>query len=64
MAARRKSPSTRAGKYVRKEMKHRKKGEHPGMSREQAIAVGLSKARKAGIKVPRRSSTSQRKEKS
>ena len=54
-ARKRKSPSTRAGKYVHEEMSHRKKGKHPGMSRKQAIAVGLSRARKAGVKVPRRS---------
>ena len=48
-----KSPSTRAGKYVHEEMSHRKKGKHPGMSRKQAIAVGLSRARRSGIKVPR-----------
>jgi hypothetical protein len=49
-----KSPSTRASKYVREEMRHRKKGGHPGMSRKQAIAVGLSRARRAGVKVPRK----------
>jgi hypothetical protein len=57
MAARstkKKSASTRAGKYVHEEMRHRKKGEHPGMSRKQAIAVGLSKARRSGVKVPRK----------
>ncbi|MGH9866604.1 MAG: DUF6496 domain-containing protein [Candidatus Polarisedimenticolia bacterium] len=56
-----KSPSTRAGKYVREEMHHRKEGEHPGMSRKQAIAVGLSKARRAGVKVPRKKKSSGRK---
>ena len=47
-----KSPSTKAGKYVHEEIEHVRKGKHGARSPEQAIAIGLSKARKAGIKVP------------
>lgn len=43
-----------AQKSVKKEMKHRKKGKHGKMSRKQAIAIGLSKARRKGAKVPKR----------
>jgi hypothetical protein len=55
-----KSPSTRAGKFVKKEIEHAKRGKHPVKSRKQAIAIGLSKARRAGVKVPRKSSKSRR----
>ena len=47
-----KSPSTQAGEFVREEMEHIREGEHGARSPEQAIAVGLSKARRAGIKLP------------
>jgi hypothetical protein len=40
---------------VHKEMSHRKHGKHGKMSRRQAIAIGLNKARRAGKKVPSRS---------
>jgi hypothetical protein len=51
-----KSPSTQAGEFVREEMEHIRQGEHGARSPEQAIAIGLSKARRAGVKlsVPRR----------
>ena len=49
-----KRPTTQAGAYVREEMHHKKSGKHKIKSRKQAIAIGLSKARKAGIKVPGR----------
>lgn len=39
---------------VAKEMRHRKRGKHGDMSRKQAIAVGLDKARRKGKKVPSR----------
>ncbi len=47
-----KSGSTQAGAYVREEMEHFKKGKHGRRvkSRKQAIAIGLSKARRAGVK--------------
>jgi len=52
--SRKKKASTRAGKYVREEMHHMREGKHPVKSRKQAIAIGLSKARKRGIKVPKK----------
>jgi uncharacterized protein DUF6496 len=47
-----KSPSTQAGEFVREEMEHIREGEHGARSPEQAIAIGLSKARGAGVKLP------------
>ena len=47
-----KSPSTQAGEFVREEMEHIRHGEHGARSPEQAIAIGLSKARRAGVKLP------------
>lgn len=47
-----KAPSTAAGEFVREEIEHVKEGKHRGKSRRQAIAIGLSKARRAGIPVP------------
>jgi hypothetical protein len=49
-----KRPTTQAGEFVREEMHHKKSGKHGKMSRKQAIAIGLSKARRAGVKVPKR----------
>ena len=46
-----KSPSTQAGEFVREEMHHVREGKHGARSSEQAIAIGLSKARRAGVKV-------------
>ena len=43
--------STQAGAFVREEMHHKRSEKHGRMTRKQAIAIGLSKARKAGIKV-------------
>jgi hypothetical protein len=57
MAARKKAPSTRAGEYVHEEIHHARQGKHPVKNRKQAIAIGLSKARKAGIRVPRKRSS-------
>jgi hypothetical protein len=51
-----KAATTQAGEYVKEEMHHAKSGKHPVKSRKQAIAIGLSKARKAGLKVPRKQS--------
>ena len=50
------APSTRAGAYVREEIHHAREGKHPVKNRKQAIAIGLSKARKAGIRVPKKRS--------
>ena len=58
MAARKKAASTRAGKYVEEEIHHARQGKHPVKNRKQAIAIGLSKARKAGVRVPRKRSRS------
>ena len=47
-----KSPSTQAGEFVREEMHHIREGMHGVQSPQQAIAIGLSKARRAGVKLP------------
>lgn len=47
-----KSPSTQAGEFVREEIHHIREGKHGARSPEQAIAIGLSKARRAGVKLP------------
>jgi len=47
-----KAPSTQAGEFVREEIHHVREGKHGVRSPEQAIAIGLSKARKAGVKLP------------
>lgn len=44
-----KSPSTAAGEFVREEIEHVREGKHGARSAKQAIAIGLSKARRAGI---------------
>jgi len=44
-----KSPSTQAGEFVREEMHHVREGKHGARSPQQAIAIGLSKARRAGV---------------
>jgi len=46
-----KSPSTQAGEFVREEMHHIREGKHGASSPQQAIAIGLSKARRAGVKL-------------
>jgi uncharacterized protein DUF6496 len=47
-----KSPSTQAGEFVREEIDHVREGKHGARSVQQAIAIGLSKARRAGVKLP------------
>ena len=47
-----KSPSTQAGEFVHEEIKHIREGKHGARSAKQAIAIGLSKARRAGVKLP------------
>ena len=47
-----KAPSTQAGEFVREEIDHVREGKHGVRNSKQAIAIGLSKARKAGVKVP------------
>lgn len=57
-----KSPSTQAGEFVREEMHHVREGKHGAQSTKQAIAIGLSKARRAGVKLqpPREGTTSEK----
>lgn len=47
-----KAPTTQAGEFVREEIEHVRKGKHGARSAKQAIAIGLSKARRAGVKLP------------
>jgi hypothetical protein len=57
-----KSPSTASGEFVREEMEHIRQGKHGARSSKQAIAIGLSKARRAGVPLrpPARGRTSER----
>jgi hypothetical protein len=52
LARKTKSPSTQAGEYVREEIEHVRDGKHGARSAKQVIAIGLSKARRAGVKLP------------
>jgi hypothetical protein len=56
-----KAPSTQAGEFIREEIHHIREGEHGARSPEQAIAIGLSEARRVGIDVkpPARAKTSE-----
>jgi hypothetical protein len=47
-----KAASTQAGEFVREEMDHVREGKHGARNTKQAIAIGLSKARRAGVKLP------------
>jgi hypothetical protein len=47
-----KAPTTQAGEFVREEIHHVREGKHGARSAKQAIAIGLSKARRAGVKLP------------
>jgi hypothetical protein len=55
------SPSTQAGEFVKEEIHHIREGKHGARSTKQAIAIGLSKARRAGValKPPRKGTTSE-----
>jgi hypothetical protein len=57
-----KAPSTQAGEFVREEIDHIREGKHGARSAKQAIAIGLSKARRAGVELepPREGTTSKR----
>ena len=57
-----KAASTQAGEFVREEIEHIRHGKHGARSAKQAIAIGLSKARRAGVglKPPARGKTSER----
>ena len=48
-----KAPTTQAGEFVREEIHHVRKGKHGARSTKQAIAIGLSKARRSGVKLRR-----------
>src|SRR5437016_7864828 len=47
-----KAPSTQAGEFVREEIEHVREGKHGVRNTKQAIAIGLSKAQRAGVKLP------------
>jgi hypothetical protein len=57
-----KAASTQAGEFVREEIEHVREGKHGARSTKQAIAIGLSKARRAGVKLspPRKGTASAR----
>lgn len=57
-----KAPTTQAGEFVREEIDHIREGKHGARSTRQAIAIGLSKARRAGVelKPPKRGQASER----
>jgi hypothetical protein len=61
-----KSPSTQAGEFVHEEIEHIREGKHGAKSAKQAIAIGLSKARRAGVdlKPPKKGETSEKTRKS
>lgn len=57
-----KAPSTQAGEFIREEFHHVREGKHGVQSKKQAIAIGLSKARRAGVAVPaKKAKTARRK---
>ena len=47
-----KAPSTQAGEFVREQIHHIREGKHGARSAKQAIAIGLSEARRSGVKLP------------
>jgi len=47
-----KAPSTQAGEFVKEEIEHIREGKHGARSTKQAIAIGLAKARRAGVELP------------
>ena len=47
-----KSPSTQAGAFVHEEIEHLREGKHGARSAKQVIAIGLAKARRAGVDLP------------
>jgi hypothetical protein len=61
-----KSPGTQAGEFVREEIEHIREGQHGARSAKQAIAIGLSKARRAGVKLkpPKKGTVSEKTRKS
>jgi hypothetical protein len=61
-----KAPTTQAGEFVREEIEHIREGKHGARSAKQAIAIGLSKARQAGVKLapPKKGTVSEKTRKS
>jgi len=61
-----KAPTTHAGEFIREEFDHLREGKHGARSPQQAIAIGLSKARRAGVRLPppRKGTVSERTRKS
>src|SRR5947209_7664467 len=55
-----KAPTTQAGEFVREEIHHVRRGKHGARSAKQAIAIGLSKARRAGVKLAPKGKTPER----
>ena len=57
-----KAPSTQAGEFIREEVHHIREGKHGARSTKQAIAIGLSKARRAGgrLQPPRKGTVSEK----
>ncbi|HWN10407.1 MAG TPA: DUF6496 domain-containing protein [Pyrinomonadaceae bacterium] len=55
-----KAASTQAGEFVREEIEHVREGKHGARSAKQAIAIGLSKARRAGVKLPAKKGASKK----
>ena len=47
-----KAPSTQAGEFIREQIDHIREGRHGARSTKQAIAIGLSEARRAGVDLP------------
>ncbi len=58
-----KAPTTQAGEFVHEEIEHVREGKHGARSTKQAIAIGLSKARRAGVKLPAKKGTSKKTQK-
>lgn len=56
-----KSASTQAGEFVKEQMHEEKRGKGRAKSAKQAVAIGLSQARRAGVKVPRKKSAATKK---
>src|SRR5690349_15329980 len=61
-----KAPTTQAGEFIREEMHHIREGKHGARSAKQAVAIGLSKARRAGVelKAPAKGTVSEKTRKS
>ncbi len=55
-----KAATTQAGEYVREQMHKERRGKGRAKSRKQAVAIGLSQARRAGAKIPRKGASAKR----